>query len=53
MMLGSDPGKAAECPFFVFDCEEECEDDTVDCRNCRFRRWTREGFVCMKEKKNA
>ena len=41
---------AAACPLFRFDCEEECEDDTVSCRNCRHRRWTRGGFVCMKEK---
>lgn len=51
-----DPAKrptetAAACPFFAFDCEEECEDDAVSCHNCRYRRWTRGSFVCMKEKR--
>ena len=47
--------KAAEtaeaCGAFSQDCEEECvADEDVSCYNCRYRRWTRESFVCMKEK---
>ena len=45
-----DPSEPAQaCVFFSFDCEEECEDDAVSCRNCRYRRWTRRGYVCTKE----
>lgn len=41
---------AASCGAFVFDCEEECvHEDERSCYNCRYRRWTRESFVCMKE----
>ena len=50
----ADFGKAAEaaeqCVAFSADCEEECvADEEVSCYNCRYRRWTRESFVCMKE----
>ena len=42
---------AAACASFAFDCEEECvHEDERSCYNCRFRRWTRKSFVCMKEK---
>lgn len=51
----ADFAKAAEaaerCAAFSADCEEECvADDDVSCYNCRYRRWTRESFVCMKER---
>ncbi|MBR5619971.1 MAG: hypothetical protein IKW76_09570 [Clostridia bacterium] len=42
---------AENCGAFRADCEEECvADDDVSCYNCRFRRWTRDSFVCMKER---
>ena len=44
--------EAERCGSFRADCEEErvaCED--VSCYNCRYRRWTRESFACMKENK--
>lgn len=42
---------AENCTAFSPDCEEECvADEEVSCYNCRYRRWTRESFVCMKEK---
>ena len=42
--------EAENCPFFSEDCEDElfCDDET-SCYNCRYRRWTRDSFVCMKE----
>lgn len=42
--------KAAEaCPDFRPDCEDEqVAGDPVSCYNCRYRRWTRESFDCMK-----
>ncbi|MBQ4207462.1 MAG: hypothetical protein II621_04085 [Clostridia bacterium] len=40
---------AEGCPLFREDCEEECvADDARSCYNCRYRRWTKESFVCMK-----
>ena len=43
---------AAGCAAFRADCEEECvADEDVSCYNCRYRRWTRDSFVCMKENK--
>ncbi len=40
---------AERCPLFAEDCEEECvADDARSCYNCRYRRWTKESFVCMK-----
>ncbi|MBQ6092427.1 MAG: hypothetical protein IJL00_01970 [Clostridia bacterium] len=40
---------AEQCPLFTEDCEEECvADDARSCYNCRYRRWTKESFVCMK-----
>ena len=40
---------AAACGRFRADCEEECvADEDVSCYNCRYRRWTRGSFVCMK-----
>lgn len=40
---------AAACSAFRADCEEECvADEEASCYNCRYRRWTRESFVCMK-----
>lgn len=42
---------AARCVSFRADCEEECvADEDVSCYNCRYRRWTRESFICMKER---
>ena len=40
---------AMACPLFKEDCEEECvTDDPRSCYNCRYRRWTKDSFVCMK-----
>ncbi len=40
---------ARGCPLFVQDCEEECvADEAQSCYNCRYRRWTKNSFVCMK-----
>lgn len=39
---------ASACGHFRADCEEERIDDDVSCYNCRYRRWTRGSFVCMK-----
>ena len=40
---------AAQCERFAEDCEEECvADEARSCYNCRYRRWTKESFVCMK-----
>lgn len=40
---------AEQCPLFTEDCEEECvTDDPRSCYNCRYRRWTKDSFVCMK-----
>ena len=42
--------RAAEnCLLFAEDCEEECvADEERSCYNCRYRRWTKDSFVCMK-----
>jgi hypothetical protein len=50
-----DPQKAREaagsCPGFREDNDyERVSDDPVSCYNCRYRRWTRESFDCMKGK---
>ena len=40
---------AEQCPLFAEDCEEECvADEEQSCYNCRYRRWTKDSFVCMK-----
>ena len=40
---------AEQCPLFSHDCEEECEaEEERSCYNCRYRRWTRDSFACMK-----
>ncbi len=46
-----DAAETAEaCSAFRMDCEEECvADEEASCYNCRYRRWTRNSFVCMKE----
>lgn len=41
--------RAAVCAQYRRDDEEETEDDTVSCYNCRYRRWTVESFVCMRK----
>ncbi len=46
-------GEAAEaaknCDAFRQDYEEEViTDDEKSCYNCRYRRWTKDGFQCMK-----
>ncbi len=42
---------ASACGAFSPDCEEECiAEEDVSCYNCRYRRWTRDSFVCMKER---
>ena len=48
-----DPEKAREaaatCTYFKEDDEfERVSDDPRSCYNCRYRRWTHEGFDCMK-----
>ena len=40
---------ASGCIAFRRDYEEECfYEDEITCYNCRYRRWDREGFQCMK-----
>lgn len=40
---------AVACPSFAEDCEEECDaEEDRSCYNCRYRRWTKESFICMK-----
>lgn len=40
---------ASVCAHFRRDYEEECfYEDEITCFNCRYRRWDREGFQCMK-----
>lgn len=41
---------ALECEGFSLDDDDECyvEGDEPTCFNCRARRWTRDGFSCMK-----
>lgn len=40
---------ASGCALFRRDYEEECfYEDEITCYNCRYRRWDREGFQCMK-----
>ena len=53
------PGRAApdlaaetaeQCGGFVRDYEEECfAEQEVTCYNCRYRRWTKDSFECMKK----
>lgn len=41
--------EAVACNRFEPDDEDEMvADEPVSCYNCRFRRWTRESFVCCK-----
>ncbi|HEX3011701.1 MAG TPA: hypothetical protein VHQ70_06630 [Syntrophomonadaceae bacterium] len=40
---------AENCSEFKADDEDEIvADEPVSCYNCRFRRWTRDSFVCCK-----
>lgn len=40
---------ALTCPNFSRDCDDECfYEEEVSCYNCRYRRWIRMGFQCMK-----
>ena len=40
---------AEECTYYKEDSEVELvSDEIVSCYNCRYRRWTRESFECMK-----
>ena len=40
---------AAGCSVFREDYEEEwTADEEKSCYNCRYRRWTADGFMCMK-----
>jgi len=44
---------AVECGKFLADEEEEfAADEMVSCYNCRYRRWTPDGFMCMKKQAN-
>ena len=38
------------CGRYVPDVEEEQVDDTLSCYNCRYRRWTGNGFMCQRER---
>jgi hypothetical protein len=41
---------AEECGMFVQDAEDELVSDRpVTCLNCRYRRWTADGFSCQKK----
>jgi hypothetical protein len=45
---------AEQCGAFVRDCEEECfAEQEVTCYNCRYRRWTRDSFECMRPEVTA
>ncbi len=40
---------AAGCDDFLLDDEDELiSDEDRSCYNCRFRRWTRDSFICMR-----
>ena len=40
---------AKACGCFTADEDEEREaDEKTSCYNCRYRRWTRAGFDCMR-----
>ena len=40
---------AERCRFFKPDCEEEwVTDEDKSCYNCRYRRWTKDSFACLK-----
>ena len=49
-----DPVRAREavCGNYRRDDEEETEDDSVSCYNCRYRRWTQASFTCMRERED-
>jgi len=41
---------AENCPSFKPDDEDEMvADEAVSCYNCRYRRWTRKSFTCLKD----
>lgn len=40
---------ASDCGRFVRDDEEECISEDCSCYNCRYRRWTKDSFECMRE----
>jgi len=41
---------AEECGMFAQDAEDELVSDVlVTCLNCRYRRWTADGFSCQKQ----
>ncbi|MBR4727104.1 MAG: hypothetical protein IK080_04355 [Clostridia bacterium] len=40
---------ALRCPLFRPDSEEEwTAEEARSCYNCRYRRWTKESFQCVK-----
>lgn len=40
---------ANECYEFALDDEDEqMAEDEISCYNCRYRRWTKQSFICMK-----
>lgn len=42
---------AQDCDKFILDVEDEIiADDLRSCYNCRYRRWTAEGFTCQQNK---
>ncbi len=42
--------EAKACPLFAEDSPEECVSDCrLSCLNCRYRRWTRKSYVCLKK----
>ncbi|MBR4231651.1 MAG: hypothetical protein IKR95_00395 [Oscillospiraceae bacterium] len=45
---------AEQCGAFARDYEEECfAEQEVTCYNCRYRRWTRDSFECMRPEVTA
>lgn len=41
---------AVECGMFAQDAEDELVSDRpITCLNCRYRRWTADGFSCQKK----
>ncbi|MCR5485447.1 MAG: hypothetical protein K6F09_07615 [Clostridiales bacterium] len=42
---------AESCSDYSDDYEEElCDDENISCLNCRYRRWIKGGFECVKGK---
>ena len=47
--FGEKRANTAPCSVFAYDVEEELVETQADsCFNCRYRRWSENGFTCMK-----